>query len=888
MQQEALLDLVRSGVVSRDLDICLRTLTETAARVLKVTRVSVWEMVVGADALTLRDLYESPAARHSKGTVITATDYPEYFAALAESRTIAANNTFSDPRTMCLVESYMKPRSIVSMLDAAVWIGGQTRGVVCVESVGTHRDWQPDEELFVASIADMVALAVENERRRSVEADLQSSRERLSRAFRLSPDGMLIVRLADNVILDINESFARGSGYSAAELVGNTTAAFNLWVDAAQRDEWLTILKRDGSVRNFDARAYTRSGEVRELQISSELVEIGGQRCIISVSRDVTEKKRQENLVVEIAQGIAAATGETFFRSLVQRLAVALDADLAIVGEIAADSQDHINTVAVWAEGQLADNFQYPLAGSPCQKIVGATVCCYPDHVADQFPDDKPLREKQIEAYVGAPLTSATGEKLGLISVMFKKALPNSALAESLLRIFATRATSELERRKQLVALEYRASHDLLTGLANRSAIVQRIDATDSHGGTLMLMDLDRFKEVNDTLGHAVGDELLIHLARRLLVEVPCRANGLVGRLGGDEFGIWVERATDGDEASLLARRVLEVVTRPFELRGYRLEIGASIGIAMKPEHGETAAELMRCADVAMYNAKRKGGGHRIYAAAEDQYSGDRLTLMGELSGAIRAGQLEPWFQPRVNLSTGRLAGFEALVRWLHPERGLLGPASFIPLAELSDTIRPLTLAVLDAALAEQQAKWPDVQLAVNLSARHLMDEDCPRQVEALLQKYGTNPALLEFEITESALIVDPDRAAHTLSRIHAMGVSLAIDDFGTGYSSLSFLRRLPLNALKIDVSFVRNMLSSDQDAAIVHSTIGLAHTLGLSVVAEGIENAETRDRLASLGCDEGQGFWFAEPMSREMTSRWIAAQMATLAAPLAQSTLAA
>lgn len=877
-QQEALLDLVRSGIVSRDLDICLRTLTETAARVLDAARVSVWEMQGPPDSLQLRDLYERPAGRHSKGTTISEADFPEYFAALRDSRTISADDTFSDPRTQSLVEPYMRPRNIVSMLDAAVWIGGATRGVVCVESVAIHRAWQPDEEQFVASIADMVALAVENERRREIEANLMASQQRLSHAFRLSPDGMVIIRLLDNIIIEVNESFERGSGYRADELVGRPALDFGFWIDAEQRQEWVRLIRDHGSVRNYEVQARNRAGDIRSLQLSSERVEIDGQACILTVTRDVTEKKRQEKLVVDIAQGIAAGTGEMFFRSLVERLAIALGADVAMVGEIDRKDPEKINTVAVYAGGHLAPNFQYPLDGSPCQQIVGASICCYPRGVADLFPLDKPLRDKGIEAYVGAPLTSSSGEKLGLISVMFKSPLEDGALAETLLRIFATRATSELERRQQLVALEYRATHDMLTGLSNRSALTQRIDEPGMTAGTLLLMDLDRFKEVNDTLGHAVGDELLLQLARRLMHELPCSGACVVGRLGGDEFGIWLQDVVDQEEAAAYAARALRIVTAPFELEGYRLEIGASIGLAMKPVHGTTSAQLFRCADVAMYNAKRKGGGFRVYAATEDHYSGERLALISDLSAAIRGGQLEPWFQPRVNLATGRVAGFEALVRWRHPQRGMLKPASFVPLAELSDSIRPLTLAVLDDALAEQQRSWPDIQLAVNLSARLLMDDDCPRQIEYLLAKHDADPAQLEFEITESALIVDPDRAAHTLARIHAMGVSLAIDDFGTGYSSLSFLRRLPLNALKIDVSFVRNMLTSDQDAAIVNSTIGLAHTLGLSVVAEGIENSDTRNRLASLGCDEGQGYWFAEPMPRAAAREWMASQAAMAA----------
>jgi EAL domain-containing protein (putative c-di-GMP-specific phosphodiesterase class I) len=276
-----------------------------------------------------------------------------------------------------------------------------------------------------------------------------------------------------------------------------------------------------------------------------------------------------------------------------------------------------------------------------------------------------------------------------------------------------------------------------------------------------------------------------------------------------------------------------------------------------------------------MYTAKRERSGHCSYSPAQDPYTAERLSLLSELGSAFRRGEMVLHYQPRVSLAQRRLRGFEALVRWNHPRLGRLSPSQFIPLAELSDVIRPLTLWILEESL-RQQREWAgagrNTHLAVNFSARHLLDDSCPEQIAELLSRAGAEPGSLELEITESALIADPDHAMVTLGRIRALGVQIAVDDYGTGYSSLSHLRRLPLHALKIDVSFVRSMLENAQDRVIVESTVGLAHNLGLSVVAEGIEDEPTLAALRAMGCDEGQGYHIAAPMEAAEAARWMEA----------------
>lgn len=881
-QQAALLDVVRGGVLANDFAAACRQLNEVTAQALGVERTSIWLMDADGGTLALQDLYQPGEGRHSSGMVLSQAEYPRYFEALNASRAISATDARNDPRTSEFKSNYLIPLGIESMLDACIWLGGESLGVVCVESIGNRRVWQPDELQFAASVADLVAIAYETEERRVAEAKLRASEQRFEVSFRLSPDNMILVRVSDNVIVEVNRNFEEQTGYTSEELCGKPILALHLWTDEREMREWNRLISETGRVADYDCSLRMRSGEIRRFQLSSERVEIGGQAFVLTAARDITRARQQERIVRQLSDSMAGATGAGFFRTLVAQLAETLGADLAFVGELSQDVEGHVRTVAAVLDGKEVANFTYPLSGSPCVNVLDAGVCCYPDHVAELFPDDKALAQKGIRAYVGSPLMDSHGHPLGLMSVLFRRPLEDSEMAESLLRIFAIRAAAELERLVQLKELEFRASHDLLTGLPNRlrleRTIAEQISQQRGPGGgprhgALLLIDLDRFKEINDTLGHAVGDNLLVRAAKRLQSEMQQAHDAFVARLGGDEFGIWIPNAADAKAAGVAARRALDALTAPFDISGYRLEIGASVGIALYPDHGESATELFRRADIAMYQAKRTSAGWEVYNAEEDPYSPARLGLMNQLGSAVRAGEFELNFQPRLTLTDRKLAGFEALVRWRHPQLGLLPPGQFIPLAELSDAIRPLTLWIIDAAL-KQQAEWRSagrsVSMAVNLSPRLLMDRSCPDQIEALLRRHGSDPSQVECEVTESSLIVDTGRVSETLRHLHEMGLKIAIDDFGTGYSSLSHLKRLPLHALKIDVSFVTHMIANEQDAAIVSSTIGLAHNLGLSVVAEGIEDEATLIRLTDLGCNEGQGYFIARPMPAAEAARWL------------------
>jgi diguanylate cyclase (GGDEF)-like protein/PAS domain S-box-containing protein len=433
------------------------------------------------------------------------------------------------------------------------------------------------------------------------------------------------------------------------------------------------------------------------------------------------------------------------------------------------------------------------------------------------------------------------------------------------------------ERKQAQAALEHQAVHDALTGLPNRLLLHDRLSQAivsarrDEAPLALLVMDLDRFKEVNDTLGHHYGDLLLRELGVRL--QGVLREVDTAARLGGDEFAMLLPRA-NAAEAEVVARRVLEALEQPFVIDGHPVEVGGSIGVAVFPDHGSDPGTLLRRADVAMYVAKRNQTELCIYAPEHDQHTPDRLALAAELRVAIEQDQLELFYQPKADMTSGRITSVEALVRWRHPHRGLVPPDEFIPLAEQSGQVRALSRWVLNDALRQAQ-EWArrgrKLAIAVNLSMRDLQDPGLPETVAGLLTTWGVPPALLALEITESTLMADPAQAMDIVRRLSAMGVSISIDDFGTGYSSLAYLKRLAVHELKVDRSFVRHVVTDSHDVAIVRSTIGLAHELGLKVVAEGIEDQPTWDLLARLGCDTAQGYFISRPIPVSELDRWIA-----------------
>ncbi len=444
-----------------------------------------------------------------------------------------------------------------------------------------------------------------------------------------------------------------------------------------------------------------------------------------------------------------------------------------------------------------------------------------------------------------------------------------------LIPMFAVHKTARMSVVEQHAAL-----HDPLTGLPNRKLLLQRlgeaVERPDIERFSVALLDLDRFKEVNDTLGHHVGDRLLELVAQR--IQAVLRPEDLVARLGGDEFAVVMPEVGSGDHVAEVSRRVRDALVEPFNLEEVLLELEASIGVAVYPDHGTDVEQLMRRADVAMYLAKEQHTGVEVYDPARDRNSTDRLGLLAALRRALDADELELHYQPKVTLGDrvdvgSQVVGVEALVRWNHPSRGFIPPDEFIPLAETSGLMHRLTDFVIDTALA-QVALWRSeglpVAVAVNVSARDLHGTELARTVSEGLARHRVPAPLLKLELTERTLMAEHSRVLDTLIALEALDVELSLDDFGTGYSSMFMLKRLPVSEIKVDRSFVSKLADQGEDASIVRSIIDLAHALGLQAVAEGVETVEVWEQLQDLGCDTAQGWYVARPMPADAATAWL------------------
>ncbi len=438
---------------------------------------------------------------------------------------------------------------------------------------------------------------------------------------------------------------------------------------------------------------------------------------------------------------------------------------------------------------------------------------------------------------------------------------------------FARNITDE---KRQMLQLRHLTTHDVLTDLPNRVYVADRLENAIeaarrvSSSVALLLMDLDRFKDVNDTFGHHSGDQLLRQVAVRL--QNVAHSSDIVGRLGGDEFAVVLHDA-DTQSAASAAKEILQSLQQPFAIEGHLLEVSASIGIAMYPAHGSDARTLLRRADMAMYAAKAAQSGYTFHRDEYDSRSPDDLSLVVEMRTAIERNEFELYYQPKLHLRSGLVTRAEVLIRWNHPQRGLLAPGAFIPVAERTGIIRAITDWVFDHAM--QQAKtWQDqgapLHLAVNVSAKSLQEQTLPAKVHSLLSKWSLDPRFIKLEITESSIMADPAHALAILSMLQSLGIRLSIDDFGTGYSSLIALRQLPIDEIKVDKSFVMGMTSNDADAAIVRTVIDLAHNLEKQVCAEGVENQETWDKLQELRCDLAQGYWMSRPLRAADMMQWL------------------
>jgi diguanylate cyclase (GGDEF)-like protein len=618
-------------------------------------------------------------------------------------------------------------------------------------------------------------------------------------------------------------------------------------------------------------------------------------RGIIVNSRDVTERARAEEalrasearLALQYAATVvlsASATLDTAIPQLLQAVGERTDWVVGAFWRVDADGVTlrcahtwHTPSDALGGFTKVSRRTRFARGeGLPGSVWASGAPAWLLDVATDaNFPRAAAATVAEVRAAVAVPIVAA-GAVYGVMEFFSRDTQPPRADVLQAVAMIGTHIGQFTERVQAEEAVRHQATHDALTDLPNRVLLHARVtaaldDAPDDAGPlALLLLDLDHFKEVNDTFGHERGDALLQEVAARLRGVV--RVSDTVARLGGDEFAVLLP-GMDAAGAGRVAEAICATLDAPLRVEEQMLRVGASVGIALGPVHGVDGPTLLRRADVAMYAAKRARTGHAVYDPAQDGHSPERLALIGELRTAIERGALALHYQPQVDLTSGRVCGVEALVRWPHPERGLIPPDRFISLAEQTGLIEPLTQWVLAEAV-RQCREWQRtgvlLTVSVNLSMWNLHDPVLPERVAGLLREHGVSPAWLRLELTESALMADPGRALDVLTRLAGLGVRLAVDDFGVGYSSLAYLKTLPVDELKIDKGFVRAMATDTADAAIVASTVELGHALGLRVVAEGIEDRVTWDALAEMGCDVAQGYYLSRPLAPDALAGWL------------------
>jgi diguanylate cyclase (GGDEF)-like protein/PAS domain S-box-containing protein len=776
--------------------------------------------------------------------------------------------------------------------------------------------------------------------------------------------------------------------------------SFLPWLGSAQRSGFgglIDLPLRDGK-RTFGVLGLMSADVHHAGADEIKLLEQLADDLAFGIGNVRAQKERQQiqSAALKIATGVSAAAGSDFFEQLARNMAEALGADAAFVAKILPGSPRQVRTLAAVVDGDMLEGFDYFLAGTPCELLLHEPDFCIPGKAIELYPEDRQLSALGIQACVGQRLDGGGGQQLGMLFVLFRRVLRRTTLTSTTLKIFASRAATELERQesdgrlRQQAALldqardaiivrgldrrilfwnkgaerlygwtaeevlgraqdellntdasqfhdgtekvlaegewagevsqrrqngsvlivesrltlmrdergaplsilaintditerkavedeiQHLAFHDPLTQLPNRLLLLERLDQAmtvstrTGHVGALLFLDLDHFKTLNDTLGHDMGDLLLQQVAERL--QFCLRACDTVARLGGDEFVVMLEGLSGHMEeaaaqARMLGEKILATFAPAFLLNDYEHFCTPSMGITLFDGHQDTVGELLKRADLAMYQAKASGRNALRFFDPEMQAVVDtRVELEADLRRGLQAQEFVLHFQPQVD-ADGRMTGAEALLRWHHPRRGLMMPGWFIALAEDTGQILPLGQWVLEAACL-QLAEWGrssdarHLEMAVNISARQFYHPDFVEQVLATVERTGANPRLLKLELTESLLLTDYEEIIGKMGALKARGISFSLDDFGTGYSSLAYLKRLPLNQLKIDQSFVRDILTDPNDAAIAKTIVALGQTLGLSVIAEGVETEEQLTFLAVNGCNAYQGYLFSPALS--------------------------
>ncbi|MFN4289919.1 MAG: EAL domain-containing protein [Permianibacter sp.] len=878
---------------------------------LALSRLGLWRFADDRERLLCQQLVATDGRQPATGIAVATGQLPDYLATLRRGQVVSVADAQRDPRCQTLLAGYLTPFGIGALLDVPVTVNGELWGCLRAEQQGQGRNWQPADVKLLTSSALLLEPLIHLHQLQQRQRQADDSEQRYRTLFDGTGDSIFLMR--GEQFIDCNPATLRMFGCSREQIIGQPPYRFSpkLQPDGRRSDEKAVekiSAAFNGTTQNFEWQHCRYDGTPFDAEVTLNVIDIHGEPHLLATVRDHSARKRAE---AELAQSRQTLLERNESLRLINQLSTQLH-DSVDVSRILAITSDALRQLLPTPHVLicLQESAQAPLRIAASEGFAAAFFANgEPSPLAMQLLASKApahglwvgedlaalsslspalrarLQADGIRAGVIIPLLYRD-LSLGCIGLWYPNVRQFSEIERDSFVAIGNTVALAIASARHVDGLEYLAHHDSLTGLPNRMFLhrefERRLPAADAtvQAAVLMLMDLDRFKEINDTLGHHVGDLLLQQIGPRLKTALADQ-DVVLCRLGGDEFALLLpdtqpDRNLASVAARALAQRLLDALRTPYVVAGMQLMVDASIGIAFFPDDGSDSHALLRSADVAMYEAKRHGGGVALYDHSQDQNSPERLSMATDLGLAIRDQQLVLHYQPKLSLKSGTISGVEALLRWQHPRLGLLYPDSFLPLAESSEMIHPLTEQVLDLALAQLQ-QWQReghrLTMAVNLSARNLRDDRILHLIQAALTRYQLAPAQLELEITETALMDDPETAAQRLDRLAALGLHIAIDDYGTGYSSLGYLHRLPLHALKIDRLFVRDMLHNEHDAIIVRSTIALAHNLGLQVVAEGVEDCQTQMLLLGMGCDHIQGYHLSRPLPASQLAAFLIPQ---------------
>jgi diguanylate cyclase (GGDEF)-like protein/PAS domain S-box-containing protein len=751
--------------------------------------------------------------------------------------------------------------------ELGIWVDPEARrrlllqfdageSVASVESQVRKKNGEIYESVFTATIIELEGekvlhgVAVDATAiKRAMQAQ-QQSEDRFAKVFRASLNPIVISTLSEGRYLEVNDAWCRMFGYSREEAIGNTAGQLGVWADLEDRKRIGQLVREQGSARNLEVRMRRRDGALLDTTMSVETLDFDGVPCAVSVVMDFTEHRRTERL-----HSLSEERFSKVFRASPNPIAISKrrtgarvdvnDAWLKVFGYTRAEAIGRtLDELDMWVDQGERERLRAQIREHGAVRQVPLRMRRKSGEIAELLVSLEPI-ELDGEPHLVACLDDIT------------------------------------ERMRAERHIEYLATRDHLTGLPNRLLFSDRLRQAMAKAErentrlALLFIDIDHFKDINDSLGHHVGDRLLVEVAERLRGAI--RAGDTLARQGGDEFLVMIDSLVLGGDAEPVARKLVELVAQPVRIEGRELSVSCSLGISIFPDDTRAAAELMRNADMAMYAVKGAGrNGYQFYSAEMNTRLTERLALEDELRAALSRGEFDLHYQPKVDLMSGAVTGCEALLRWNHPRQGLVLPARFIGIAEESRLIVPIGAWVLRRACAQLRA-WMDagfrpVPVAINFSVQQF-NADLPEQVAQVLADSKLDPALVEIEITETVMMSDSAAHMDIVRRLKAIGVRIALDDFGTGYSSLSYLRRMDVDVLKIDQSFVRELPESAEDGSIIAAITAMAGQFGIKVVAEGVESRDQADALKRMNCAECQGFLVSHALPRgEFEERFLQA----------------